>query len=98
MKTFTYTDNNGHTQYGTVYDYDIIDLSKYGDEIFSRPACVLGYHIKLDMILAAILWVVIIIAFGAEINFFAWMIGGFVYHIVKNIVRLRTKGIRSIIP
>lgn len=102
MKTFTYTDSNGRTQCGTIYDNDPIkpiDLKgHYDDRIFSRPACVLGYHIKLDMILAFILWLAITIAFGAEINLIAWMIGGFVYHIVKNIIKLKTKGITSIIP
>ena len=97
MKHFTYTDSNGRTQYGTIYDNDSlkpIDLKgHYDDEsIISKPAVVLGHHIKLDMILAFILWLVITIAFGAEINLIAWMIGGFVYHIVKNIIKLKVCG------
>lgn len=95
MKTFTYTDSNGRTQYGTIYDNDSlkpIDLKGNYAGCVSKPACVFGHHIKLDMILAFILWLVITIAFGAEINLIAWMIGGFVYHIVKNIIKLKKNG------
>ena len=94
MKTFRYTDSNGRTQYGTIYDntskVDCSNINLHGHA--SKPICVLGHHIKLDMILAFILWLVITIAFGAEINLIAWMIGGFVYHIVKNIIKLKKNG------
>ena len=52
MKHFTYTDINGRTQYGTIYDntskVDCSNIHLHADEsCFSRPVCVLGYHIKL---------------------------------------------------
>lgn len=97
MKTFSYRDSNGDTKFGIIHDNDFKGVD-FTDDIFSRPACVLKYHLKLDMILILAIWIVITFAFGAEINFFAWMIGGFVCHIVKNIIRLATGGIRAIIP
>ena len=89
MKTFTYTDKDGRLQHGEIYEYD---WSFVTEDCISKPTVVLDHHFRLDMILAAILWLVITIAFGAEINFFAWMIGGFVYHIVKNVIKLKKYG------
>jgi len=89
MKTFTYTDKDGRLQHGEIYE---IDASHARYEDINKPGVVLAHHFELDMILAFILWLVITITFGAEINLIAWMIGGFVYHIVKNIIKLKKHG------
>lgn len=92
MKTFRYTDSNGRTQYGTIYDNDPVNLNGYTGGESSKLSCVLGHHIKLDMILALVIWLLTGIAFQHGISIIAWMIGGFVYHIVKNIIKLKVCG------
>ena len=89
MKTFTYTDKDGRLQHGEIYEINARHATEAG---INKHEVVLAHHFKLDMILAFILWLVITIAFGAEINLIAWMIGGFVYHIVKNIIKLKKHG------
>lgn len=93
MKNFTYRDRDGlHT--GTIYDCTV-DTNGSGVKPNS-VALVLGHHIKLDMILALVIWLLTGIAFHHGISIIAWMIGGFVYHIVKNIIKLNVCGYRKL--